>query len=109
MEPERLRGFRSALQNRGFDCHLIEMPVHTHKDPIAWLAARLQALPKPVAVMARHDDFAVSVLDACKAAGIAVPYELALVGCDNDELVCSSARRAAPPPAFGRTPTACSL
>jgi DNA-binding LacI/PurR family transcriptional regulator len=39
-DAERLRGFRGALQNRGFDCHLVEVPVHTHEDPIAWLAAR---------------------------------------------------------------------
>jgi LacI family transcriptional regulator len=42
--------------------------------------------------MAQNDDFAVMILDACRDAKIAVPDELALVGCDNDELVCNSAR-----------------
>lgn len=89
---ERLHGFRAWLQSHGLDCHQIAVPVGTHKDPSGWLAARLRALPKPVAVMAAKDDFAVEILDACKVAGIAVPYELALVGCDNDELVCNFAR-----------------
>jgi LacI family transcriptional regulator len=42
--------------------------------------------------MALSDDFAVAILDACKEAHLAVPDDLALVGCDNDELVCNSAR-----------------
>jgi LacI family transcriptional regulator len=90
---ERLRGFSGALRSRGFDCHPLAVPDTTSgEDPAAWLAARLRAIPKPLAVMAQNDDFAVTILDACRDAKIAVPDELALVGCDNDELVCNSAR-----------------
>ncbi len=89
---ERLRGFSGALRHCGFDCHPLALPAKTSEDPTAWLAARLRALPKPLAVMAQNDDFAVTILDACKEAKIAVPDELALVGCDNDELVCNFSR-----------------
>jgi LacI family transcriptional regulator len=89
---ERLRGFSGALRSRGFDCHPLAVPVTPGEDPSTWLAARLRAIPKPLAVMAQNDDFAVMILDACRDAKIAVPDELALVGCDNDELVCNSAR-----------------
>ena len=68
------------------------MPATTSEDSAAWLAARLRALPKPLAVMAHNDYCAVSILDACQTAHISVPDELALVGCDNDELVCNFAR-----------------
>ena len=90
---ERLHGFRGALRSRGFDCHPLAVPDTTSgEDPSTWLAARLRAIPKPLAVLALSDDFAVMILDACRDAKIAVPDELALVGCDNDELVCNSAR-----------------
>jgi LacI family transcriptional regulator len=89
---ERVRGFSGALRHRGFDCHPLGLPAKTSEDSAVWLAARLRALPKPLAVMAQNDDFAVTILDACTEAKIAVPDELALVGCDNDELVCNFAR-----------------
>ena len=53
------------------------------------LAAWLEGLPKPVGVMACNDDRAQDVLEACEAAGLRVPAEVAVLGVDNDELVCS--------------------
>jgi len=35
---ERLRGFRGALQSRGFDGHPIDVPSHTHDDLVGWFA-----------------------------------------------------------------------
>src|SRR5688572_4327268 len=52
------------------------------------LAAWLQALPKPVGVMACYDIGGRQVLDACRRAGVAVPDEVAVVGVDNDGLLC---------------------
>lgn len=48
----------------------------------------LRALPKPVGVMACYDIRGREVLEACRAAGIAVPYEVAVIGVDDDELIC---------------------
>jgi len=52
----------------------------------AWLAA----LPKPVAVFAAMDVRGRQVLDACRTAGLSVPHEVAVLGVDNDELICGS-------------------
>jgi LacI family transcriptional regulator len=49
-----------------------------------WLAS----LPKPVCVFACNDDRGVNVLEACKTAGLTVPEEVAVLGVDNDDLVC---------------------
>lgn len=38
--------------------------------------------------MACNDDWAGKVLDACTLAGISVPDDVAVIGVDNDELVC---------------------
>ena len=50
-----------------------------------WLAG----LPHPVCVFACNDDRAVSVLEACKIAGLSVPEEVAVLGVDNDDLMCN--------------------
>ena len=52
------------------------------------LLAWLQALPKPVGVMTCNDYRGQQVLDACLLGGIAVPEEIAVVGVNNDELIC---------------------
>ncbi|QDU29349.1 Xylose operon regulatory protein [Anatilimnocola aggregata] len=52
------------------------------------LARWLRRLPKPVAVMACHDPRGQQVLEACQHAGLSVPEEVAVLGVDNDELMC---------------------
>ena len=51
----------------------------------AWLVS----LPKPVAVFACYDVRARQAIDACSRAGVAVPEEVAVLGVDDDELLCS--------------------
>lgn len=52
------------------------------------LANWLVALPKPAAVMAADDVRATQILDVCPRAGIRVPSQLAVLGVDDDELLC---------------------
>ncbi len=52
------------------------------------LARWLGGLPRPVGVMACNDDLGEQVIEACKVAGLRVPDEVAVLGADNDELVC---------------------
>jgi LacI family transcriptional regulator len=52
-----------------------------------WLAG----LPKPVGIMACSDLHARRVLEACRSMGLRVPYEVAVIGVDNDELECELA------------------
>lgn len=55
-------------------------------------AARwIKKLPKPLGVLAGNDPRGIQLLDACRRAGVAVPEEVAVVGVDNDELVCELA------------------
>ena len=52
------------------------------------MAAWLAALPKPVGVFACFDGRAQQILEACHVAGLAVPEQVAVLGVDDDELVC---------------------
>ncbi|MDZ4686932.1 MAG: substrate-binding domain-containing protein [Planctomycetaceae bacterium] len=52
----------------------------------------LSALPKPVGVFAAHELRAWQVVEACRSSGLRVPDDVAVIGTDNDELLCELAR-----------------
>lgn len=91
---ERRDGFRGALAAAGFDCAVYgKLTVRRRCD---WAAERphlirfLLGLPKPTAILAAMDGRARLVLDACAAAGLRVPEDIAVLGVDNDPLLCES-------------------
>ena len=55
------------------------------------LAQWLRNLPKPIGLMACNDDRGREVLEACRAAHLAVPEEIAVIGVNNDSLLCDLA------------------
>ena len=58
---------------------------------IGALVKWIEGLPKPAAIMAACDIRAIEVLDACGKAGVSVPNAVAVLGVDNDELLCAHA------------------
>jgi len=52
------------------------------------MAQWLRDLPKPVGLMACNDLVAHQILMACADAQLAVPEEVAVIGVDNDEVIC---------------------
>ncbi|HWX20773.1 MAG TPA: DNA-binding transcriptional regulator [Candidatus Binatia bacterium] len=51
----------------------------------------LQSLPKPIAVMACNDIAGLQVLEVCRLAALRVPDQVAVIGVDNDEVLCQLA------------------
>ena len=87
---ERRALFRRELRARGFRCAAFEAPPDATDGDDRALAAWLAALPRPVAVFADCDIRARDVLDACRDAGLAVPDDVAVLGVDDDELLCET-------------------
>lgn len=87
----RCEHFGEVLRGYGRPCAVYRPRARAARD---WdadedeLATWLASLPKPVGVMACYDIRARQVLDACRRAGLTVPDEVAVVGVDNDELLC---------------------
>jgi len=52
------------------------------------LTSWVKKLPKPIAVFCPNDLRAWQLLQVCKSCGIDVPHEVAILGLDNDVLVC---------------------
>ena len=81
----RQRGFRLELARRGLRCA-------TFRPGRSPLDVWLNLLPKPAAVMATYDMTGIQVIETCRAAGIDVPGQVAVLGVDNDEIVCNGVR-----------------
>ena len=88
----RRGGFAETIKKAGFAVHFYKEPKSRVKR--AWeneqiyMADWLKSLTKPVALMACNDDRGRQVLEACKIADLHVPEEVAILGVDNDEMVC---------------------
>jgi LacI family transcriptional regulator len=52
------------------------------------LTVWLESLEKPLGLMAANDARARHVLEACRAIGLRVPEDVAVLGVDNDEVIC---------------------
>jgi len=89
---ERAEGFENAVNKAGFQVNYFEHKKARSTD--IWyyksksLAKWLKSLPKPVALMACEDNQGVHITEACKHNQIRVPQEVAVLGVDNDVMLC---------------------
>lgn len=101
---ERREAFSDALRERGFTCLCYASPrsaVRAFDRSITGgerlvpgadmpqLVTWLRRLPKPVAILCANDLRGYQVMQACVKAGLAVPQAVALLGVDNDTLICN--------------------
>lgn len=90
---DRVRNFVSRVEAAGAACELL--PSQGEATPLDWekhqaeLIEWLNSLEKPIGIFATNDQLASRLLDACQRAGIAVPEEVAVVGCENEETLCT--------------------
>ena len=98
LNDERRAGFLESIAYEGFG--LVDLPPLHELKEFAWhgnwaknlerIARALDSLPKPVAVFCYNDCAAANVLSVCQKLGISVPEQLAIIGVDNDELLCDA-------------------
>jgi LacI family transcriptional regulator len=91
---QRVAGFGEIVEGHG------QLAVHTEsgfedthysesfKNPSKALGRWLRELPKPVGIFAVHDPLGRFLCAACQQLGFKVPDEVAVIGANNDELVC---------------------
>jgi LacI family transcriptional regulator len=97
---ERLEGFVRSVGKAGLQCQVFKdacpsgkvktagYEIEGLKDDAA-VARWIKQLPKPVGVMACNDVRGQQVLNTCRALGVTVPDDVAVIGVDNDEVLCS--------------------
>ena len=84
-------GFTDRLRRKGKG--VLTFPIVPNRldggyEEIMALAGWLNTLPKPIAAMAAFDQRASHLLEAAQRCGMKVPGHLAVLGVDNDELIC---------------------
>lgn len=91
----RLQGFQTLLRSRGFDCSTLdwssEIETWLPFDPTNMLA-QLKRLPVPVGLFAPYDLLAYNVARVCHHGGVRVPEDVAIIGVDDDPVLCSASQ-----------------
>ena len=87
----RKNHFNSYLKTRGFHCSIY--PCESNPD-LNWdqdrkqLTQWLYELPQPTGIFAAFDSRAQKIIQICQNELILVPESLAIIGVDNDEMIC---------------------
>ena len=98
---KRSASFQKHIEERGFSVevyppqdstsekvkNILESETHGEKESSA-IESWLRSLPRPLALFACNDVRGRQVIDTCKLAGFSVPEEVAVVGVDDDEVIC---------------------
>ena len=87
----RRQGFEEEIRRRDGICKTFAGDAgDSAAERLGKLAHWLKALPRPAAVLAADDNTALDVLQACSAARLRVPDDVAVLGVDDEEFVCES-------------------
>ena len=89
---KRLTSFKNHAKLKGIEVLNYSVNVksikeigHDFESIIAWLIT----LPKPIGILCCNDDFGQMLISACSIGGLKIPYEIAVLGIDNDEVLCN--------------------
>ena len=90
---ERKEGYLQYLHSLSLDAPSYETPWRGRK-VLPWIVEQqkltrwLKSLPQPVGIFACNDVRGRQLLEVCRRAQVAVPARVAVLGVDNDELLC---------------------
>jgi LacI family transcriptional regulator len=87
----RREAYLRELARLGLHCHAIvaeQAGGRTWEQQQRQLAHWAAALPKPIGVLAANDVCGMRLIAACRTAGIRIPEQVAVLGVDNDEVLC---------------------
>lgn len=92
---DRRKAFQAAIRLHGKPCSIFDCSPKTSGSRRKTLLGQwIKALHKPCGIFAVHDPVAEEVLQLAVANGIAVPDEIAVIGVDDDPIICE---RTTPP------------
>lgn len=89
---KRCKGFCETVEARGYDVDVYKQPPLSPS--LLWekeqhyIVEWLKTLPVPTGLMACADERSEQILQACKIIGLKIPNEIAIIGADDDELIC---------------------
>jgi LacI family transcriptional regulator len=98
VNEERFRGFAASVRAVGFDCGRL-LPVNTRGSARMnrhvnwtlrrrWVIHTIQSLRHPLGIFCYNDCVAADIVDACVEADVQIPDRVAVLGVDNDPVIC---------------------
>ncbi|MCC7146578.1 MAG: substrate-binding domain-containing protein [Phycisphaeraceae bacterium] len=88
---QRAEGFSAAIRQFGYELssqwYFQAGPVVEYPALNQWLAE----MEKPTGLLAANDILARRIVETCKELGLRVPEDVAVVGVDDDEMICETA------------------
>ena len=91
----REEAFADHAATRGASVHVFDRPRSSRTgmrpDDVPAIARWIESLPRPVGIMAAYDVRALEVLDAVRSLGLSCPDDVAVIGVDNDDVLCDLA------------------
>ena len=90
---ERGEGFRDAVSEKGYPVYSFDDGRQLSGGQWNFDAERVSRwlldLPKPIALFACDDYYALQITEVCKMYNIDIPGDIAVLGVDNDNLLCN--------------------
>ena len=98
VNEERFQGFATSVRAAGYDCVRL-LPVNTRRSARLsrhmnwtlrrrWVIHTIRSLRYPLGIFCYNDCVAADIVDACIEAGIRIPDQVAVLGVDNDPVIC---------------------
>jgi LacI family transcriptional regulator len=89
----RGEGFRKRIAEAGFESSYYETRPSLGRQSLEnerkRVADWLKSLPKPLGLMACDDEHSLNAVESCSIAELQIPQEVAILGVDNDNLLCN--------------------
>ena len=84
------------MLDRNLKCGILHLPLGLLYDPdsrereLTTFCQKLSVQPRPLGIFCVNDNVAYLVIKACQRLGLVVPEDVAVIGVDNERLVCNS-------------------
>lgn len=88
----REKAFVDRVTANGFRCEVLNISGRLDEEEKHIVEKWLKALPKPCAIMAYWDNLARDVADAARRANVLIPEQVAVMGTDNDVILCETSQ-----------------
>ncbi len=90
---ERGEGFKKAVTGKGYQVYDFDNRKQIQSEKwnfdVEQVSKWLLSLPKPIALFACDDHYALQITEVCKMYDINIPEDIAVLGVDNDKLLCN--------------------
>ena len=91
---KRQAGFDQSVIQHEFATHILNTPssgrMLRRNAEYTKLAKWLEKLPKPIGIFCCNDDRGYDIIESCHMADLKVPYDIAVLGVDNDNQICET-------------------